>query len=87
MAQNYYQKDIETMPAEEMRKLQSEKLVKQVLKPENKKPKEEVKDDTPKEKKPIWERRLPSMWGVLPMTFILSGEAGTYSVRVLQMRI
>ena len=30
MAQNYYQKEIETMPAEEMRKLQSEKLVKQV---------------------------------------------------------
>ena len=30
MAQNYYQKDIETMPVEEMKKLQSEKLVKQV---------------------------------------------------------
>ena len=30
MAQNYYQKEIETMPIEEMRKLQSEKLVKQV---------------------------------------------------------
>ena len=30
MAQNYYQKEIETMPAEEMKKLQSEKLVKQV---------------------------------------------------------
>ena len=30
MAQNYYQKEIETMPLEEMRKLQSEKLVKQV---------------------------------------------------------
>ncbi len=30
MAQNYYQKDIETMPREEMKKLQSEKLVKQV---------------------------------------------------------
>ncbi len=30
MAQNYYQKEIETMPADEMRKLQSEKLVKQV---------------------------------------------------------
>ena len=30
MAQNYYQKEIETMSAEEMRKLQSEKLVKQV---------------------------------------------------------
>ena len=30
MAQNYYQKDIETMPPEEMKKLQSEKLVKQV---------------------------------------------------------
>ena len=28
--QNYYQKDIETMPREEMKKLQSEKLVKQV---------------------------------------------------------
>ncbi len=28
--QNYYQKDIETMPVEEMKKLQSEKLVKQV---------------------------------------------------------
>ena len=30
MSQNYYQKEIETMPAEEMKKLQSEKLVKQV---------------------------------------------------------
>jgi len=30
MAQNYYQKEIETMPLEEMRRLQSEKLVKQV---------------------------------------------------------
>ena len=30
MAENYYQKDIETMPVEEMKKLQSEKLVKQV---------------------------------------------------------
>ena len=30
MAQNYFQKEIETMPLEEMRKLQSEKLVKQV---------------------------------------------------------
>ena len=30
MAQNYYQKDIETMSREEMKKLQSEKLVKQV---------------------------------------------------------
>ena len=30
MAQNYYQKDIETMSAEDMKKLQSEKLVKQV---------------------------------------------------------
>ncbi|MBQ5824550.1 MAG: phenylacetate--CoA ligase [Clostridia bacterium] len=30
MSQNYYQKEIETMPLEEMRKLQSEKLVKQV---------------------------------------------------------
>ena len=30
MAQNYYQKEIETMPANEMKKLQSEKLVKQV---------------------------------------------------------
>ena len=28
--QNYYQKDIETMPVEEIKKLQSEKLVKQV---------------------------------------------------------
>ena len=28
--QNYYQKDIETMSREEMKKLQSEKLVKQV---------------------------------------------------------
>ena len=28
--QNYYQKEIETMPREEMKKLQSEKLVKQV---------------------------------------------------------
>ena len=28
--QNYYQKDIETMPVEELKKLQSEKLVKQV---------------------------------------------------------
>lgn len=30
MAQNYYQKEIETMPIAEMKKLQSEKLVKQV---------------------------------------------------------
>ena len=30
MAQNYYQKEIETMPVEELKKLQSEKLVKQV---------------------------------------------------------
>ena len=30
MAQNYYQKEIETMPVTEMKKLQSEKLVKQV---------------------------------------------------------
>ncbi len=30
MAQNYYQKDIETMPVEEIKKLQSEKLKKQV---------------------------------------------------------
>ena len=30
MEQNYYQKEIETMPYEEMKKLQSEKLVKQV---------------------------------------------------------
>ena len=30
MTQNYYQKEIETMPVEEMKKLQSEKLVKQV---------------------------------------------------------
>ena len=30
MEQNYYQKEIETMPVEEMKKLQSEKLVKQV---------------------------------------------------------
>ena len=30
MSQNYYQKDIETMPVEHMKKLQSEKLVKQV---------------------------------------------------------
>ena len=30
MAQRYYQKDIETMPMEEIKKLQSEKLVKQV---------------------------------------------------------
>ena len=30
MAQNYFQKEIETMPPEEMKKLQSEKLVKQV---------------------------------------------------------
>ncbi len=30
MAQNYYQKDIETMPVDEMKKLQSEKLRKQV---------------------------------------------------------
>ena len=30
MEQNYFQKEIETMPLEEMRKLQSEKLVKQV---------------------------------------------------------
>ena len=28
--QNYFQKEIETMPIEEMKKLQSEKLVKQV---------------------------------------------------------
>ena len=30
MAKNYYQKEIETMPVEELKKLQSEKLVKQV---------------------------------------------------------
>ncbi len=30
MAQNYYQKEIETMPVEEMKKLQTEKLIKQV---------------------------------------------------------
>jgi phenylacetate-CoA ligase len=30
MSQNYYQKEIETMSREEMKKLQSEKLVKQV---------------------------------------------------------
>ena len=30
MEQNYFQKEIETMPLEDMRKLQSEKLVKQV---------------------------------------------------------
>ena len=30
MKQNYYQEEIETMPLDEMRKLQSEKLVKQV---------------------------------------------------------
>ncbi len=30
MSQNYYQKEIETMPVEELKKLQSEKLVKQV---------------------------------------------------------
>ena len=30
MEQNYYQKEVETMPLEEMKKLQSEKLVKQV---------------------------------------------------------
>ena len=30
MSQNYYQKEIETMPVSEMRQLQSEKLVKQV---------------------------------------------------------
>ena len=30
MEQNYFQKEIETMPLEEMKKLQSEKLVKQV---------------------------------------------------------
>ena len=30
MEQNYYQKEIETMPLEEMKKLQSEKLVKQL---------------------------------------------------------
>ena len=30
MEQNYYQKDIETMSREDMKKLQSEKLVKQV---------------------------------------------------------
>ena len=33
MAQNYYQKEIETMPLEDMQKLQSEKLVKQVSMP------------------------------------------------------
>ena len=30
MAQNYYQQEIETMPVEELKKLQSEKIVKQV---------------------------------------------------------
>ena len=30
MVNNYYQKEIETMPVSEMKKLQSEKLVKQV---------------------------------------------------------
>ncbi|MBQ5743239.1 MAG: phenylacetate--CoA ligase, partial [Clostridia bacterium] len=30
MAKNYYQKEIETMPVDELKKLQSEKLVKQV---------------------------------------------------------
>ena len=30
MAENYYQQEMETMPAEEIKKLQSEKLVKQV---------------------------------------------------------
>jgi phenylacetate-CoA ligase len=30
MEQRYYQKEIETMPVEEIKKLQSEKLVKQV---------------------------------------------------------
>ncbi|MBP3381497.1 MAG: phenylacetate--CoA ligase, partial [Clostridia bacterium] len=30
MEKRYYQKDIETMPVEELKKLQSEKLVKQV---------------------------------------------------------
>ena len=30
MEQRYYQKEIETMPVEELKKLQSEKLVKQV---------------------------------------------------------
>ena len=30
MAQNYYQKEIETMPVEDIKKLQSEKLKKQV---------------------------------------------------------
>ena len=30
MEKRYYQKEIETMPVEEMKKLQSEKLVKQV---------------------------------------------------------
>ena len=30
MTQNYYQKEIETLPVEEIKKLQSEKLVKQV---------------------------------------------------------
>ncbi len=30
MAQNYYQKEIETMSIEDMKKLQSEKIVKQV---------------------------------------------------------
>ena len=30
MSQNYYQKEIETMSREEMKKLQSEKIVKQV---------------------------------------------------------
>ncbi len=30
MAQNYYQQEIETMPVEELKKMQSEKIVKQV---------------------------------------------------------
>ena len=30
MAQNYYQKEIETMAVEDIKKIQSEKLVKQV---------------------------------------------------------
>ena len=30
MAQNYYQKEIETMPVEDLKRLQSEKIVKQV---------------------------------------------------------
>ena len=30
MAQNYYQKEIETMPLDELKKLQSEKIIKQV---------------------------------------------------------